>query len=455
MVELASVGDPASVTAAIATVLGVTPQADTALIDAVADALGGRRLLLVVDNCEHVLAAAGSAIEAILGRSGNVKILTTSRETLAVDGETVLTVAPLALEGGVTSSFMGIANVNVAKMVIDDINARGGLLGREVELFIEDSATDDSVAEAVATKLVERVDVDVVVGGIYSSTRQAIKGPVVDQAEKLYIYPEQYEGQECHPLIFCTGPVPAQQVEPFFPWLMQQTGARRFYMPSADYIWPHTMNKKVREVVTARGGEIVGEEYFPLDHTDYERVVADIMATGAEVVFNTIVPPGLTPFVEQLHSAGFTARGGHLVCTYFDENFLNLVPADHVEGLYGCLDYYRDVDDPFSIELLNRYESLYPGSAMFTAGSACTGTYRALKLWKAAVNEAGSLNQEHVIEALDHARIEHGPGGPAEMVPGEHHVRMNMYIARSEGGTFKVVKNLGHIDPKECQVAQT
>ena len=167
-----------------------------------------------------------------------------------------------------------------------------------------------------------------------------------------------------------------------------------------------------------RGGEIVGEEYFPLDHTDYERVVDDIMATGAEVVFNTIVPPGLTPFLEQLHRAGFTARGGHIVCTYFDENFLNLVPAEHVEGLYGCLDYYRDVDDPFSIELLNRYEGLFPGSAMFTAGSACTGTYRALKLWEAAVNEAGSLNQDDVIAALDHARIAQGPGGPAEMVPG-------------------------------------
>src|SRR5438132_7551845 len=217
-------------------------------------------------------------------------------------------------------SFMGIANVNVAKMVIDDINARGGLLGRLVELFVEDSATDDTVAEAAATKLVERAAVDVVVGGIYSSTRQAIKRPVVDRAETLYLYPEQYEGQECHPLIFCTGPVPAQQIEPFFPWLMHETGATTFYMPSADYIWPHTLNKKVHEVVTARGGEIVGEEYFPLDHTAYERVVADIIATGAEVVFNTIVPPGLTPFVEQLHSAGFTARGGHLVCTYFDEN---------------------------------------------------------------------------------------------------------------------------------------
>src|SRR3954470_14561529 len=175
-------------------------------------------------------------------------------------------------------SFMGIANVNVATMVIDDINARGGLLGRPVELFVEDSATEDAAAEAAAAKLVNEVNVDLVIGGIYSSTRQAIKRPAVDEAKKLYIYPEQYEGQECHPLIFCTGPVPAQQIDPFFPWLMHETGAKRFYMPSADYIWPHTLNKKVREVVSAEGGEIVGEEYFPLDHTEYERIVDDFMA---------------------------------------------------------------------------------------------------------------------------------------------------------------------------------
>ena len=349
-------------------------------------------------------------------------------------------------------SFMGIANANVTRMVIDDINSRGGLLGRPVELFIEDSATDDSVAEAVAAKLVDDMEVDVVLGGIYSSTRQAIKGPVVDRAETLYIYPEQYEGRECHPLIFCTGPVPAQQVDPFFPWLMQRTGAKKFYMPSADYIWPVTMNKRVREVVTARGGSIVGEEYFPLDHTDYERTVEDIMSSGAEIVFNTIVPPGLTPFLEQLYEAGFTARGGHIVCTYFDENFLNLVPAEHVEGLYGCLDCYRDVQDPFTTELLNRYDALYPGSAIFTAGSACSGMYRGLKLWEAAVNEGGSLDQSDVIRALDHAHIAEGPGGPAEMVPGQHHVRMNMYIAQSRNGTFKVLENVGHIDPQECEV---
>ena len=175
---------------------------------------------------------------------------------------------------------------------------------------------------------------------------------------------------------------------------MQETGAKKFYLPSADYIWPHVLNKKVREVATANGGEIVGEEYFPLDHTDYGETVERIMSSGAEVVFNTIVPPGLTPFLEQLHDSGFTKRGGHLVCTYFDENFLNLVPAEQVEGLYSCLDYYQDVGDPFSKELLARYDELFPGSAKFTAGSACSGMYRGLKLWEAAVNEAGSLEQE-------------------------------------------------------------
>jgi ABC-type branched-subunit amino acid transport system substrate-binding protein len=296
------------------------------------------------------------------------------------------------------------------------------------------------------------VQVDVIFGAILSSTRQAIKGPAVMDGKTLYIYPEQYEGQECDPLLFCTGPVPAQQVDPLIPWLMEQTGARKFALPSADYIWPHIMNEKVRQIVTAKGGEIVEEDYYPLDHTDYSETVDKIMSSGAEVVFNTIVPPGVVPFFQQLHDAGFTKRGGHLVCTYFDETCLNLVPAEQVEGLYSCLDYYQDSDDPFSKELLDRYNKLYPGSAMFTGGGACSGMYRGLRLWEAAVREAGSLDQEDVVDALDHAKIAVGPGGPAEMVPGQHHVRMNMFIGQVRNGAIKIVKSLGVIDPDERTV---
>jgi len=324
------------------------------------------------------------------------------------------------------------------------------LLGRQVDLCLEDSATTDSVAEAKATKLVAHDHVDVIFGGIYSSTRQAIKGPAVVNGKKLYIYPEQYEGQESDPLIFCTGPVPAQQVEPLIPWLNKKTGAKKFHLPAADHNWPNTLNKKVREVATATGGSIVGEEYFPLDHADYSETIEKIRSSGAEVVFNTIVPPGLTPFLEQLYESGFAERGGSLVCTYFDENFLNLVPAAHVEGLYSCLDYYQNVSDPFSKKLIEQYDKRFPGTAKFTAGSACSGLYRGLKLWEAAVKTTGSLKQEDVVEALDHAKIAEGPGGPAEMVPGQHHVRMNMYIAQANNGKFKIVQNLGVIDPKEC-----
>ena len=90
--------------------------------------------------------------------------------------------------------------------------------------------------------------------------------------------------------------------------------------------------ERVREVVEANGGSIVGEEYFPLDHMDYAATVERINSSGADVVFNTIVPPGAAPFFEQLYDSGFTSRGGLLVCTYFDENFLSMVPATHVEG---------------------------------------------------------------------------------------------------------------------------
>jgi branched-chain amino acid transport system substrate-binding protein len=156
---------------------------------------------------------------------------------------------------------VGIANANVARMVIGDINAKGGLLGRPVDLILEDSATNDAVAAARAATLVEEDHVDVILG----------------------------EGQDLDPLLFCTGPVPAQQVDPFIPWLMRETGAKTFYLPSADYIWPHTMNQKVREVVTAQGGSIVGEDYFPREDPLERR-------------------PG-------------RVQHDRVVCTYFDENF--------------------------------------------------------------------------------------------------------------------------------------
>ena len=341
---------------------------------------------------------------------------------------------------------MGNGQANVAALVVDEINASGGVLGHRLELHVEDSATDDELAAIKAAKLVQQDHVDVLLGGIFSSTRQAIKKPAVEEGETLYIYPEQYEGQEYHPLLFCTGAVPAQQVEPLIPWLMHETGARSFYLPSADYIWPHVMNRKLHEVASANGGQVVGEEYFPVDHADWAATVDRINARGTEIVFNTTVPPGCFPFLEALHASGY--RGG-IVTTYFEENLLGALPPEQTEGLYACMDYYQSVGDPFSRQLLDRYNARVPDGPQFTGGSGCTGMYRGIKLWEAAVNEAGSLDQGAVVAALDHASISEGPGGPAERGPGQHHVRMNMYIAQVRDGRLEVVESLGAMEPKE------
>lgn len=348
--------------------------------------------------------------------------------------------------------YAGNANANVAKMVVKDINNAGGILGRPLELFIEDTASNESVAVANVRKLIQRDKVDVVLGGITSSMRNAIKDVIVARGKTLYIYPQLYEGRECTPYIFCTGPTPAQQCDEFIPWLMKN-GGKRFALPSANYVWPHILNEYARKVIEKNGGEVIFEEYYPLDQVEYSATVNKIMTNNVDVVFNTVIPPGVGPFFKQLYEAGFEKRGGRLSCVYYDENTLNINAPYEIEGLASCLDYFRAVtkDDPVSAKIQAEYDKEFPGKILFAAGSAATGMYRGLKLWEASVKEAGKLDRDAVAAALDHAKIAEGPGGPAEMVPGKRHCKMKMYTAVAKEGNYQIVgRSEGLVDPKEC-----
>jgi ABC-type branched-subunit amino acid transport system substrate-binding protein len=348
--------------------------------------------------------------------------------------------------------YAGHANANIARLVVQEINGRGGVLGRPLELHVEDTASNESVAVANVRKLVQRDRVDVVFGGITSSMRNAIKDVIVTRGRTLYVYPQLYEGQECTPYIFCTGPTPAQQCDEFIPWLVKN-GGKRFALPSANYVWPRVLNQYARKVIEASGGEVIFEEYYPLDQVEYSATVNKVMTNKVDVVFNTVIPPGVGPFFKQLYEAGFTRRGGRLACVYYDENTLNINQPHEIEGLASCLDYFRAVtaEEPASARIQAEYDKQFPGNIVFAAGSAATGMYRGLKLWEMAVKEARSVEREAVARALDHARIAEGPGGPAEMVPGKRHCKMRMYTAVAKGGTYEIVaRSKGLVDPKEC-----
>lgn len=337
------------------------------------------------------------------------------------------------------------------QLVTEEINAAGGILGRPIQLHLEDTASNETVAVSNVRKLIQREKVDVVLGGITSSMRQAIKDPIVTRGRTLYIYPQLYEGQECTPHLFCTGPTPAQQSDEFIPWLIKQ-GNKRFCMPSANYVWPHLLNKYARKVIEANGGEVVFEEYYPIDQIEYSATVAKIMNEKIDCVYNTVIPPGVGPFFKQLYEAGFLARGGRLACVYYDENLLNINRPEEMEGLATCLDFFQAVDDPFSQQLLAKYNARFPGTKYpLAAGSAATGMWRGIKLYEQAVLKTnGDLAREAVSAALDSARIPNGPGGGAEMVPGKRHCKMNMYTAVAEKGQYKVLSKSVMVDPKEC-----
>ena len=128
-------------------------------------------------------------------------------------------------------SWGGIPNANVAKMVVDDMNANGGLLGRPLQMILEDTATNEALAVTRVRKLVTQDKVDVVFGGITSSMRNAIKDTIVNRGKTLYIYPQLYEGRECTPYLFCSGPTPAQQCDTFIPWLIKNGGRKLISLP--------------------------------------------------------------------------------------------------------------------------------------------------------------------------------------------------------------------------------
>ena len=347
-------------------------------------------------------------------------------------------------------SWGGIPNSNVAKMVIDDWNANGGLLGRPVQMILEDTATNEQLAVTRVRKLVTQDKVDVVFGGITSSMRNAIKDTIVNRGKTLYIYPQLYEGLECTKYLYCTGPTPAQQCDTFIPWLMKN-GGKKFYLPSADYVWPHTLNKYARKVIESNGGEVVGEEYFPVDHNEYSATVNKIMSSGVNVVFNTTIPPGVAAFFKQLYEAGFSKKGGRLACVYYDENALNITPAHEIEGLASCLDYFKAINDPFGNRIQEEYNKLYAAKNPLTAGSAATGMWRGLNLWAESVKAAKSVKRDDVAAAMETAKLADGIGGGCEVVPGTWHVKMNMYTAVANNGKYVIVeKSKGMVDPKEC-----
>ena len=285
----------------------------------------------------------------------------------------------------VTGAFgvVGKSNVETAQFTIDEINAAGGVKGRQMELVVADSASDTAVAATVARQLVEKDKVDFVIGTVTSATREAVKGIICTTGKTLLVIPTSYEGGDCTENMWVVGAVPNQQVDPMIEYGVAK-GAKTWYTCGADYKYPRNMIAQVKAQVAEAGGTIVGEDYYALTDTDVSQLVSKALASGADAIFDVTILPLSVQFTKGLVSGGYT--GIHMSPLY-DEGVNSLFGPD-VAGIISVQDFFSSGDhDEFTTAELAAYRAKYP-EGIFASSFNSPAWYRGIQMWKAAVEKA-------------------------------------------------------------------
>jgi ABC-type branched-subunit amino acid transport system substrate-binding protein len=388
---------------------------------------------------------AGGALLGVSGAAGPLLTACSSAKSASTSkGSDPIKIGALT---DLTGAFgvVGKSNQAVARFTVDEINGAGGVLGRKLDLVVVDSASDPAVGATVARQLVDQDKVSMVIGGVASNMREAIKGIIAGRGKTLYIGPASYEGGECDSNVWSVGSAPNQQVDPTVEYLLGQ-GKKTFYLCGSDYVYPRNILARVRQKVEAGGGRVVGEQYIPLTATDTSTLISKVIASGADALFEVVVLPATPGLIKGVVQGGYK---GVIVGTLFDEGITPLF-GTAAQGLICVQDYYAPINDPFSSQEVKKFDTAQPNQ-IFASTFNSAAWYRGLYLWKAAVEKAGSLDLAKVNSSMDAASSDKLIGGAAAMKPGTRHCSLSMYLGQMQGdGTVKVLKSLGKIDPQQC-----
>jgi urea transport system substrate-binding protein len=337
---------------------------------------------------------------------------------------------------------MSISEVSVKDaelMAIDEINAAGGLLGKKIKPIVEDGASDWPTFAEKAKKLLQKDSVAAIFGCWTSASRKAVL-PVVEQNKGLLWYPVQYEGLESSPNIFYAGATTNQQIIPAVTWLLQNKG-KKFYLLGSDYVFPRTANKIIKEQLKAEGGTLVGEEYTPLGHTDFNTIISKIKKDKPDVIFNTLNGDSNVAFFKQLKDAGITSKDITTMSVSIAEEEVRGIGASVLEGHYAVWNYFQTTDTPENKKFVEAYKAKY-GKDRVT-DDPIEAAYFEVYLWAEAVKKAGSFDVDKVREAAKGIEF-NAPEGKVKIDGDNQHVYKTVRIGQVQAdGQFKEVWNSG------------
>ncbi|MEO0425887.1 MAG: urea ABC transporter substrate-binding protein [Pseudomonadota bacterium] len=357
---------------------------------------------------------------------------------LAVTDDTVTIGILHSITGTMAISETG--SVQAEKLAISQINEMGGVLGRKIEFIQEDGASDWPTFAEKSRKLLQNDKVVSVMGCWTSASRKAVL-PVFEQYNGFLYYPTFYEGLEQSPNVIYTGQEATQQIIAGLDWVSKEKGAKTFYLLGSDYIWPRTSNKIARAHIEKflDGAKVVGEEYYPLGHTQFNSVINKIRLRKPDVIYAIVVGGSNVAFYKQLKAAGIdmTEESPLLLTISVTEDEIRGIGGENIVGAYACMKYFQSLPNENNQRFVQAFKEMW-GSDM-VIGDVTQAAYLGPWLWKAAVEKAGSFDVDKVREASPGIELDTAPEGYVK-IHENHHLWSKTRVGRArDDGQYDLV----------------
>lgn len=341
------------------------------------------------------------------------------------------------------NSTVAPAVVQSSQLAVDEINAAGGILGRKVQLEIVDDASGAVGAQKAYDTLVFQKKVNTVIAMETSAARNAAL-PIITRGKVPYIYTSFYEGRSCNQWMYVNAWVPEQQVAPVVDYFSRSKNAKTFFLVGNDYAFGRGMLEFTKKYIEKKGGKVVGEEYLPIDGSDWTSIVSKIRSIKPDALISATA--GGAPNVslaKQLKGAGLGVPYGNLA---IDEGTAKTM-GDVATGMYLSASYLGNIDTPENNKFKDSMKTKF-GADLKTPNELSVPQYEGIYLYKAAVEKAGSVDPVKVIKALGEVSF-NGPRGVVQMNKSRH-TPLSMRLGEVQAdGTIKILETFTKVDPGE------
>ncbi len=403
-------------------------------------------------NAPSNLRAISRSLRTLLfGVMASVPLLVNAGTTTAEVNTTGLAVTDSVVKVGQLHSATGTmaisetGSIQAERLAIDQINEMGGILGRKIEIIQEDGASDWPTFAEKARKLLVNDKVAAVFGCWTSASRKAVL-PVFEKENGMLYYPTFYEGLEQSKNVIYTGQEATQQIIAGLDWLAKTKGAKKFYLVGSDYIWPRTSNKIARKhIENVLKGEVVGEDYFPLGHTQFGSLINKIKLKKPDAVYSIIVGGSNVAWWKQLKAAGVTSDKQTILTISVTEDEILGIGGENMVGFYAAMKYFQSLDNDNNKKFVAAFKAKYGDKAVI--GDVTQAAYLGPWLWKAAVEKAGSFDIDKIAAASPGIELKTAPEGYVK-VHENHHLWSKLRIGEAlADGQYKVIYESDLIEP--------